>query len=327
MASKKSISAARLKTMYSRQDSPNWDSSYIPSILANPQEAPKISHAITLTPAKLKGRETHLLSIPERNAALLGLYHPQVIGLQEQRMLWPEAGNHPLWTFPGINKTDLPQIKGVIDVAERLGYIDLLPRLNVENSYEPSNPIPVVFPWVGDLLWLVQPSPEKIYCVNWSVKDTYLDFKRPAPPRLGKISTQNESRAVIGRHEIENTYYKDAKIRTIQVADKAIDHHVSANLRQLFLHHRQELLLTAEQREEILYKYRAALDTSVPPSEVILIFLERGKYTKDQCRSLFFQAIWNRELRVDLFQPILINRPQWPEVRDVAEVYADWFKE
>jgi len=294
--------------------------------MATPQEAPSISRAFILTPAKLNGRETHLLSTPERNACLLGLYHPLVIGLQEQRMLSPEPGQHPLWTFPGIDRTDLPPIKGIIDVAERLGHLSVLPRLKID-SQDPTIPSrTVIFPYAGDLLWAIQPSQGKVYCVNWSVKDTYSDFKRPISATHGNSISNKQSQTILARHAIEEAYYIDGGIRTVKVADEAIDHHVSANLRQLFLHHRQPLHLTPEQREEILHKFHSAFECEIPPVEVIMHFVERGRYSVYQCRSLFYQAIWNRELRVDLFRPILINIPQKNESRDVIDVYAEWFK-
>jgi len=322
----KGINEARLKTIYGRQDSPSWDSDYLPSILATPQEAPSISRAFIMTPSKFGSREVHLLSTPERNAALLGLYHPNIVGIQEQRMLSPEPCQHPLWTFPGIDKTSLPPFKGIIDVAERLAYLDLLPRLKIENKSDPSEPRTIIFPWIGDLLWLVQPSVDEAYCVNWTIKSKESDFKRRSLSRIGEAKSAKASRAALGRHEIEKTYYEDAHIRTVQVADEAIDRHVSANLRQLFLHHRRNLHLTDEQRNEIFNKFFAAFETGIPPSEVITLFSEKGKYTVNQCRSLLYQAIWNRELRVDLFQPILINRPLKAESRDVLDVYIDWFR-
>ena len=322
----KGINEARLKTIYGRQDSPSWDSDYLPSILATPQEAPSISRAFIMTPSKFGGREVHLLSTPERNAALLGLYHPNIVGIQEQRMLSPEPCQHPLWTFPGIDKTSLTAFKGTIDVAERLECLDLLPRLKIENPSDPSEPRTIIFPWIGDLLWLLQPKADEVYCVNWSIKSKDGDFKRPALSSTKNAVSAKKSRAILGRHEIEKIYYEDAYIRTVQVADEAIDHHVSANLRQLFLHHRRNLHLTDEQREEILGKFCAALETELPPSEVIMLFAEKGKYTVDQCRSLLYQAIWNRELRINLFQPVLINRPLKAESRDVLDVYADWFR-
>jgi hypothetical protein len=323
---RKGINSERLKTIYARQDSPGWNSNYQPSILATPQEAPSISRAYILTPSKLDDRETHVLSTPERNAAFLGLYHPHVAGLQEQRMLSPEPSHHPLWAFPGIDKTNLSPLKGIIDVAERLELLDILPRLKIKNPKNIDEPITVIFPWIGDLLWVLKPSPDNVFCINWTIKDNYQDFKRPAQSRAGKTVSSKKARALLGRHEIEKIYYEDVKIRTVQIADEAIDHHVSANLRQLFLHHRRRLLLSTEQRGEILHKYQSALELGIPPTEVISYFAEKGRYTVDQCRSRFYQAIWDRELCVDLFQPILINRPMQHETRDVLEVYADWFR-
>lgn len=318
----KGINVSRLKAIYSRQEVPSWGQDYVPAILASPKEAPSISRAFILTPEKLKIREVHLLSTPERNAALLGLYHPDVVGLQEQRMLSPEPCPHPLWTFPGISRTDLPALKGVIDVAERLGHLRLLSRISVENVNDPCGYSSVVFPWIGDLLWAVRMVTGQVFNINWTVKSSYVDFKR---------STSNgkkpgDKARILARHEIEKTYYEDAEIRTVQVADEGIDSHVAANLRQLFLHHRRQLGLTAEQRAEILHKFQSSLEVGVPPVEAILQFSDKGRFTVHQCRSLFYQAIWNRELRIDLFKPILINLPQRHEDRDVIDVYADWFR-
>ena len=325
MGARKGISLARLKKISARQENAEWNGNYVPSILATPQEAPSISHAFVLTPEKLNGRETHLLSTPERNACLLGLYHPQVVGLQEQRMLSPGPCEHPLWTFLGIDRTPLPPIKGIIDVADRLGYLDTLPRLKVDHPNPDQPPKTVIFPLIGDLLWAVQPSAGNIHCVNWTIKSSEADFKRPISAPHGLTVSEKRSRSLLARHEVEEIFYKDSGIRTIRVSDEAIDRHVSANLRQLFLHHRQPLGLTAAQKEEILRKYQVALQCGLPPVDVILQLTERGRYSVYQARTSLFQAIWNRELRVDLFSPILTNRPLKPESRDVVEVYADWF--
>lgn len=326
MASVKGISEARLKTIYRRQTNPPWGEDYVPSILATPKEAPSISRAFILTPEKLGGRESHLLSTAERNAALLGLYHPSVIGLQEQRMLSPEPAEHPLWTFTGIDRTSLPPLKGVIDVAERLGYFDILPRVKVINPESANAAVTLIFPWSGDLLWAIQDGRDEIHCVNWSVKNTYEDFKRPIPRRDGKARSGASARKAIARHEIEEAYYADGRIPSIRVADEAIDGHVSANLRQLFLHHRRPLGLSDDQRWEILHKFEIAFKEEIAPAEVITSFVERQRFTVYQCRSALFQAIWNRRLRVDLFSPILINRPLRPEARDVLDAYAHWFR-
>lgn len=326
MTSKKGISATRLKTIYQRQREPSWDAAYSPAILATPQEAPSISRAFILTPEKLPGREAHTLSIAERDAALLGFYHPKVVGLQEQRMLSPDPTVHPLWTYSKIDRSALKPLKGVIDVAERLDLLDVLPRISVPDPEVLGQRMTVIYPWCGDLLWAIAADDGHVYCVNWTIKDKRQGFVT-ASPRNGRPLARGNPRAVLARHEIEAEFYADADIPTVQVAGEEIFPHVAANLRQLFLHHRRELALTDEQEEEILDKYQWALQLGITPAEVITPFAERGRYSVDQCRSVFYQAVWYRKLRLDLFRPILINRPMNPETRDVLDVYGDWFRE
>jgi len=327
MASKKGISATRLKVIYRRQSCPAWDETYTPSILATPQEAPSISRAFILTPSKLGGRETHLLSTSERNAALLGFYHPDVVGLQEQRMLSPEPTVHPLWTMLNTDRTQLAPLMGVIDVAERLGHLNLLPRIRVPNPERIGESLTLVFPWIGDLLWAIKGASGQIFCVNWTIKDQQISFARPGPRRDGKLREFIDSHAVLARHEIEKSYYLDAGIRTLRIAGEEIDQHVVANLRHLFLYHRRKVDLSSEQRAEILDKIIAAHEAEIPPGEVLSYFVMKGRYSAEDCRSVLYQAIWDRRLRVDLFRPILINRPLHSETIDVIAHYRDWFKE
>lgn len=323
MASKKGISAQRLKTIYKRQLNSGWDSSYQPSILATPQEAPSISRAYTLNSNKL-GRQVHVLSTPERNAALLGLYHPAVIGLQEQRMLFPEPTEHPLWSMPDLDRTNLQTIRGLVEVADKMGHLNLLPRVKVR--LRNGEIITTVFPWIGDLLWAIKGKNREIYCVNWSIKSNYQDFKRPPLRRLNDYGYYSKNNHLLERHVIEQKYYEDAGIRTLFISDDQIDQHVVANLRQIFLHHGRSIHLDELQKSEILNRYQIAFDTGIPPSDVITSFAEKQKYSVNDCRDIFFQAIWTRKLRVDLFSPILINLPMKPESRDVLDVYRGWFE-
>lgn len=327
MSYHKGISPAKLKILYQRQKNPAWDLTYVPGILATPKEAPSISRAFILTPKKFNGREIHLLSTAERDAALLGIYHPDVVGLQEQRMLSPEPVMHPLWWYPGIDRSSLSPLNGLIDVADRLDALDVLPRISVLHPEISGERMTLIYPWCGDLLWAVARPNGHIDCINWTIKDKRQNFMRAGPSRYGKPRSSEPTRAILARHEIEATYYADANIQTKQIAGEEIDLNVAANLRQLFLHHRRQLSISDDQRAEIIHKFQLAMTLGITPAEVITLFAERARYAVDQCRSVFYQAIWDRQLRVDLFQPILINRPMHPEVRDVAFVYAEWFGE
>lgn len=128
------------------------------------------------------------------------------------------------------------------------------------------------------------------------------------------------------RAMIERAYYLDAGIPTFRIAGENIDSHVAANLRQLFNYHRKPVNLSNEQQSEILEKYRTAFEAEIPPGEVIYHFIMRNKYSAEQCKTVLYQAIWERRLRADLFKPILINRPINPETIDVITHYQHWFK-
>lgn len=325
MAAKKGINQSRFFTIIRRQAKPRWGADYIPSILATPQEAPSRSHAVTLSSDKL-GRGVHCLSLGEMAAAILALYHPGLRELHEQRMLSPWATQHPLAGFPGSRQVDLSPLQGLIDVAERLGHLSVLPRVKVENPDDPLNPLLQIFPYVGDLLLFMVNEDGQFHCVNWSVKDTETSFKT-SPFGTPKRKQKEESATVLARHQIEEAYYQDGGIRTVRIGSDLLDKDVVANLKQLFLNHRTKIALTEFQRQQILDKFRIAMDVGIPPYEVILDTCVRGAVTDHDCRTVLYQAIWNRELRVDLFKPVLINRPLRPEKQDVIEVYADWFRE
>lgn len=327
MGTSRRPSLARLKTILKRQNNPTWGLDYTPSIKAVRGEAPSVSHASILTPEKLSGREVHLLSLSECFSALLGLYHPNVVGLQEQRMLSPGPSAHPLHNFPGAVAGGLAPFKGIIDVAQRLGYLSMLPRVRIEDPENEGAQRDIVFPYIGDLLWAIRSADGRHYCVNWSVKDSESAFKRPFQHKRfitpqGQVSTEP-----LARHELERTYYADAGIRTVLVAGDAIDEHVGSNLRHLFLHHHRRINLSKEAQSELLTRFHSCLEMGTPPSELIVRLAGAGKYLIDDCKNVLYQGIWYRKLRVDLLQPILINRPLKPETQDVLDMYADWFAE
>jgi hypothetical protein len=317
----------RLRRISTRQKNPTWGKDYIPSILAVRGEAPSVSHALTITPEKLDGREVHLLSLAECSAAILGLYHPDSVGLQEQRAFSRGGCPHPLHNFEPASPVGLRPLKGIVDVADRLGYLEALPKVKIKDAEAVGGCRWVVFPFIGDLLWAMRAKDGRYYCLNWSVKDSEDAFKRPLESKRFITPTGKVADGILVRHELERTYYQDASIRTVFLAADAIDPHVSANLRQLFLHHKRKVCLPSAEQEELTERFRNCLESGVPAFDLIVRLTGAGKYSLDDCRNVLYQAIWNRRLRVDLFRPILINRPLNPETQDAIERYADWFSE
>lgn len=317
----------RLRQIAKRQSNPTWDKDYIPAILAVRGEAPGKSHALTITPEKLDGREVHLLSLAEFQATLLGLYHPDSVGLQEQRAFSRGASPHPLHNFESASPVGLRPLSGIVDVADKLGYLDTLPTVKIKDETAPSGNRRVVFPFIGDLLWAMKTKDGRYYCLNWSVKDTEDSFKRPLEGKRFITPSGKVANGILVRHELERAYYEEAGIRTVFLAADTIDEHVCSNLRQLFLHHARSISMPSAECEELIERYRNCLNSGTPVFELIARLTGAGKYSLDDCRNVLYQAIWKRKLRVDLFRPVLINRPLHPEALDVLEVYADLFSE
>lgn len=317
----------RLRRISKRQTNPTWEKDYCPAILAVRGEAPSVSHALTITPEKLDGREVHLLSLAECSAALLGLYHPDSVGLQEQRAFSRGGSPHPLHNFNASSPVGLRPLKGIVDVADRLGYLEVLPKVKIKDAAAVYGYRWVVFPFIGDLLWAMRRKDGRHYCLNWSIKDSEDAFKRPLESKRFITPKGKLTEGVLVRHELESSYYLDARIRTVFLAADTIDQHVRSNLRQLFLHHGRKVSLPSAEQQELTERFRICLESGTPALELIAKLTGAGKYSLEDCRNILFQAIWHRNLRVDLFQPILINRSLNPESRDVLQVYGEWFEE
>lgn len=324
---KRTPSEKKLRRISKRQSNPTWDKNYVPSILAVRGEAPSISHALTITPEKLDKREVHLLSLAEGDAATLGLYHPDSLGLQEQRAFSIGGRPHPLHNFEPASPVGLLPLKGIVEVAERLGYLEVLPKVKIKDAGAIGGYRWVVFPFISDLLWAMRAKNGRCYALNWSIKDSEDAFKRPLECKRFITPKGRLAEDILVRHELERNYYQDAGIRTVFLAADAIDQQVRSNLRQLFLHHSRKVSLPQVEQEELIERFRACVESGVPALELIARLTGAGKYSLDDCRNVLYQAIWFRRLRVDLFQPILINRPLSPETRDVIDVYAKWFVE
>lgn len=321
-----SVSGVNLQTfnrILARQEPPKFGAEYTPSTFATREEAPSISRPAILQ-SRLLGREVHLLGQPELHAGLLALYHLWLFELHEQKMLWRWPFPHPLTGLPGIDATRLCPLCGTVAVAERLGYLDLHPVLYLPDPECPGRKVKVPFPYQGDLLLFLKRPDVPPYCVNWTVKDKRDDFTSPGPGKRRPESSEAR-RAALARYEMEAAYYMDAGIRTQPVANEDIDWHVRANLCQLFPYTTKSVSIDSDRRREIVDAYKAALVARVSPMEVILSLVLRQRCTDYTARVILYQAIWNRELRVDLFRPILPDYPLNAESVDVLEHYAEWF--
>lgn len=314
------INEARLRLIQKRQLRDAWGKDYQAAIWATPAEAPSISTPTILHPAKLGGRPMHTLSRPETWSALLALYHPRVWDIHEQRMLFPGPRPHFLDGHPLTVGQAFKSLRGTVTVAEEMGRLSKHPKCRVrQGALEVWAP----FPYIGDLLLFIHDAVGP-YVVNWTIKDKDEDFHRRGPTP-GRPQTKNVDLSALQRHALEATYYQDAGIRTQEVAGREIDSTLRANLNRLFLSHAEPVQLAPAVCLKLCDHFQQSVGGSTPAYKLVSEAAQHLGVELLVLKNVLEQGIWNRRIHVDLFEPVVLDRPLKPQRNDPLDVYGDWF--
>lgn len=314
------------RRIYKRQWLDRWHAYYDASIHATPKEAPSVSVATILRPAKLGGRPFHSLSLGETWASLLALYNPGVWDVHEQRILYPTPRPHFLAGHPrGLGQSFSP-FAGTVDVADRLGMLSKHPKFSIQVE-ENGEPIIETIPffYIGDLLLYLEDE-VGAFVVNWTVKDDETAFRRRQFDFSGRACIAEDDEGIINRHRLEEVYYADAGVRTQRISKEQIDLNLRCNLRDLFLAHSVCVFIDAESREEVNEFFCSAVGSGVPGNQLCREVESTFGVTGHEAAVLLKQAVWQRRVRVDLFSPFHVNEPLYPEREDALVRYAHWFK-
>lgn len=316
------ITEARLRLIRKRQWKDNWGKDYVPATWATPQEAPGISKATILHPAKLGGRPFHTLSPNETWTALLALLHRDVWDIHEQRVLFPEPRPNFLFGHPKAKGEHFPPFKGTLDVCERMGILERHPKCRVKLNADGEQAM-APFPYQGDLLVFLQDL-EGVYAVNLTVKDKVKSFRRHGP-KAGKPQSDRDDLSAIDRHSMEEQYYEDAGIPTRQVAGESIDFDLRCNLHDLFLSHAEQVAIPVSVQGELYQYFQERVGSSATALQLVVAAARRLEKSESEILTVLKQAIWQRQVRVDLFRPFLVDKRLRPEVDDPLVVYGGWF--
>lgn len=303
-----------------RQAGFEWSEVYIPSTLAVPKEAPKGSRVSRLNSRRL-GRAVHALSTPEKVFTQLALYHPNLIDLHEQKMLWPTPYSHPLQGHPLTRGLSLAPVKGTMVIAQELGFKHH--EIIVETADETREKLP--FPYQGDLLLYLMGNDGFPYAVNWTIKDKTKAFwerrlgsaKTPVQQKKDRIHSQL-------RAELEDTYYAGAGIRTVQMALDELPVTVIANLDLLFMTHGLPLTLCPTLIEDFGSDVQEAVKQGVPVSFLAINYAKKWG-SLDQFIAKFYQDIWSRKIPVNFFKPILIDHVLSTDGGDLLKEFGTIF--
>lgn len=311
----------RLRRYKARQGTPAWGKNYQPAIRATPQEAPRISRPTAMWSAAL-GREVHLLSQPETKAAFLALFHPALFDLHEQRVLPTAPACHPLQGSPAGVGLRFPKLPGTIAIAQSLGALKRHRKIYLDFGDGEFGWVPL--PYIGDLLLFLRDA-KGPFCINWNIKLTEEDYLRPGPRPLGRVRRRQPDRNAELRHLIEEALYREADIRTVRVTGTQLDGDLIANLRDLFGWHAREQVASETQRLAVLEIVRAGINGDRPAYLLVREAASATKLADYDVMVVLYQAIWRRELRVDLFSPLLMTKRLVAEREDPLHRYASWF--
>ncbi|WP_027467882.1 hypothetical protein [Deefgea rivuli] len=310
-----------IKRYFERQSQSKFGKDYQPAIKAVPSEAPSISRCSRLYWPRFE-RELHLLSEVERCACLLALYNPCLFELNEQRVLWTQPRPHPLSEHPLIRETTLPPLPGLYHIAKRIGVERTLRTVWLTDDADSPH---VKLPYVGDLL-LFLTDEQGPFLVNWSVKSTDSGFEQQLGQRpSARRSERSQGRAKI-RHQLEELNYSEAGIQTIRITGTKLDKQLCANLSQLYPWVIRKMTLHADSRAKIIAEYQQIIGTPSSPLDILPTLLTRYHCTREEAQNTLYRGIWERILPVDLFNPILFDRPLRFAKLDPLVHYADWFR-
>lgn len=311
---------------------------YRPGKKATREEASRTARAATIRYEKFK-RDIHLHSTSELDTAPLALYHPRLIDFHEQHRLHRYYAEHPLAGRSDTAGLTLMPFQGTTFVAERLGMLHRHPRIYVKpknddddddveetEKFDPKCE-EIIFPYLGDFLLILQ-GESYPYCVNWDVKPTAAAFVDPNFYRtkrsLSRLRGQME--ALQYRHDLEREYFRDAGIRTVRIVSDRIDRNVIKNLKGFILRASDPRPFDPDKTAAIEKRFNDMV------REERTLYMELGALAshfgckREECKTVFDQGVWNRTIRVDLFQSVLTDQPLRRESDDVIRRYADWFR-
>ncbi|MDT0634871.1 hypothetical protein [Spectribacter hydrogenoxidans] len=253
----------------------------------------------------------------------MALYHPRVFDLHEQRLLDPAPTPHPLHGHPARGHGYIyPRLTGTWNAAQQLGYLEYHPKLTYEARDGTSRRAP--HPLVGDLLLFIERPGVPDYCINWNIKSQRANFKhRPTP--YTSSSPYSGITKTAARNCIEAANYASADIPTKEIAGTDIPPVLTANLTDGFVA-ACEISLPSEIQEKVIRRLRAAIGTMQTPLDIWSEFSLTLGLTHYQFRTAMYTGVWRRQLRLELTERILFDRPMIAERTDILDIYASWFR-
>ncbi|KFN50789.1 hypothetical protein N790_14965 [Arenimonas malthae CC-JY-1] len=112
----------------------------------------------------------------------------------------------------------------------------------------------------------------------------------------------------------------------MRVTASQLDADLISNLRDLYGWHSREMIASETQRHAVIEMMRERLDDERPAYLLVKETAKATSLSDYDVHVVLYQAIWRRELRIDLFSPLLMTKRLSSEREDPFERYASWFE-
>lgn len=306
------LDSRRIDVIAERQFPTRYEKEYIPSVLATPDEAPTISRPAIRTAAKLE-RRVHALSVSELKCIVLALYCPTLFDLHENFAFPNTPGPHWLAGHPVAAGLPLPVTQGTLTHAAANGVLSLHPS---SREKDPAY-------YLGDLLLFLLDDLGP-YVVEWDIKPRDGLHGKPFPGNPVKAESPRAKAKANAREVVLDACRAELQHRCVQVSAEDLPETLIENLHRLLGWHHRRIDRPHEQVMDLVEDLRRVQRSGVAAYTLLPKWQALG-WPREDFLKVFHQAIWNRELRVDLFRTVLVDRPLRSEERDVMDVFKNLF--
>lgn len=318
--------ARATERMLNRQLPLRWGSKYLPAISAQFGNAPSKSQASERYSVDL-ARYVAAHGMAAKVFTAFALRYRRLLDLHEEAILIPRAHPHPVSCHPKFQSVMLPGTSGTVEIARRLGAFRWHPKVwkpptrksRTGEGRDESGKW-MMNAWVDDiqLFLLDEKGP---YMVSWDLKKEMGAHGQPSPWARGRDAAR---RAEV-REQVYQAYMDELKAPIVRLSLGLMPEALGRNLAHLFLKHSVRVKLSVEVVEAMVGEFRHAVASGDPANKVIHKFGARG-VDRDASKLVFEQAVWSGTIRVDWFEPIVVDVPLGPERKDPYSMFAHWFR-
>lgn len=327
------LDLARLRRFKERQDIVRWGPDYQPAIRAIRGEAPKSGSGEL--PSVALQRQIHALSWPEKVAFSFAMY-ANPLEMHEQHVYYSTPTLHPLAYHPAYANLSWPKTEGTFALAEQLGVVRFHPKVwkpapamvsvDGEERFDCSagGEWRIGF-YIGDLMMYLRDAEGggPPYIRPWEVKESLEDHGMPGGRRIRRHNETDVERTE-ARRLVCSAYAAQLGTTVVEFCLDDIPKSLRASLVSLCRAQGIDFKLPETAVLELVEAFSAGIGQDMPARSIARALLS-SEDAVAQAKILLEHAVWQRKVRIDLFEPLAWDMPLLPEREDLLVRFRTLF--